>query len=80
MMPNRDWSRLEMLIEAALAVPAGQRDQLLIDQSAGDEELLHDARSLLAQLDADPGFLEPPAAPGGDGVTGDSTLPSIPGW
>lgn len=80
MMPNRDWSRLEMLIEAALAVPAGQRDQLLIDQSAGDEELLHDARSLLAQLDADPGFLEPPAAPGGDGVAGDSTLPSIPGW
>jgi serine/threonine protein kinase/tetratricopeptide (TPR) repeat protein len=79
-MNTDDWSRLEALIEAALAAPTRQRDRLLVERSAGDEALLAEARSLLAQLDADPDFLEPPTATTSDTRAGETQLPTIPGW
>ncbi|HSR43575.1 MAG TPA: serine/threonine-protein kinase, partial [Longimicrobiales bacterium] len=50
--------RLETLFEQALRRPPEDRERFLEDHAGSDPELLEELRSLLAQADADPGFLD----------------------
>ncbi|MBK9387063.1 MAG: protein kinase [Planctomycetes bacterium] len=57
---EEDWERLEELLAAALERPAAERDAFLVEECGGDEELLAEARSLLAAYAGVPsGYLEP---------------------
>jgi eukaryotic-like serine/threonine-protein kinase len=57
MTPER-WARVEEVLDAALEVPAGERVALLDRECAGDAALRHEVESLLAEHDAEPGFLD----------------------
>ena len=63
MTPER-WRRVEALYHAALAHDAEGRQAFLAKACAGDETLLHEVESLLAQLTfSGDGFLKDPAVP-----------------
>src|SRR5690606_24491060 len=80
LMNTDDWSRLEALIEAALAAPTRQRDRLLVERAAGDEALLAEARYPLSRIHSAPAVHAPPTATPSDTRAGEPQLPTIPGW
>ena len=60
MTPER-WRRVEELYHAALTRSESDRTAFLANACAGDEALLREVQSLLAQPASSPGFLEGPA-------------------
>ncbi len=82
MMDPERWAAVEALCEAALERPASRRAAFL-EHACREDPALHDeVRSLLAQLDRDPDFLEQPIASLGHSGPGDAgPLPeAIAGW
>lgn len=61
-MAAASFSRIETLYHAALERPPGERDRFLREACAGDEGLLREVQSLLAQEDEARGLLEEPVA------------------
>ena len=61
MTPER-WQQLQSLLNAALAIPAGDRARFLAGACAGDAELQQEAESLLVHASAGSGFLSAPGA------------------
>lgn len=61
MDPSR-WALVESLCDAALALDPPQRDEFLVRSCGGDPTLLAEVRDLLRHIEADPSFLEHPAA------------------
>jgi len=59
--PKQSWQRVTELFEQALEHPSDERAPFLKSACAGDDVLLREVESLLAQHDADTGFLESPA-------------------
>ena len=59
MTPER-WQQLQSLLNAALAIPAGDRARFLAGACAGDAELQHEAESLLVHASEGSGFLSVP--------------------
>ena len=55
-----DWSRLKVLFNGALDVPAAAREQWLRDAAGGDLALLHEAQALIDAHETAGGFLEHP--------------------
>src|SRR5712691_8185398 len=55
------WQRVTELFEQALERPREERAEFLKSACAGDPDLLRELESLLAQHDAESGFLESPA-------------------
>ena len=66
------WRRIESLCHAALARPAQDRAAYLAEACGGDEALLEEVESLVAEGDADGSFLELP-------VVGGAVSPSLVG-
>src|SRR5215813_8485432 len=61
MSTDERWGRVEELYHAAMQRPPSERTAFLREACAGDEELLCDVESLLAQPASDIGFLKMPA-------------------
>ena len=61
MEPVERWRTVEQLYHSALEVEEGQRAAFIESACAGDESLIHEVRSLLAQSEARDSFLEAPA-------------------
>ncbi|PYR47863.1 MAG: hypothetical protein DMF89_17665, partial [Acidobacteria bacterium] len=60
MTPER-WQQVQTLLDAALAVPVEGRTVFVAGACAGDQELLREVESLLAQASRASGFLSTPA-------------------
>jgi predicted ATPase len=60
MNPER-WKQVDGLLEAALGLPSGDREEFLREKCAGDPELEREVRSLLDSHHKLGGFLESPA-------------------
>src|SRR2546425_4250565 len=63
MNQQQSWQRVTELFEQALERAPEERSEFLKSACAGDYVLLREVESLLAQHDADTGFLESPAVP-----------------
>src|SRR3989442_2982684 len=61
MNEQQSWRRVTELFEQALERAPEERAAFLKSACAGDDVLLREVESLLAQHDADTGFLESPA-------------------
>jgi len=59
-MDAERWKRVDVLLQAALRVPAGQQEEFLRQQCGGDSELLEEVRSVLTSHRKAGGFLESP--------------------
>ena len=59
--PRQSWQRVTELFEQALERAPDKRAAFLKSACAGDADLLREVESLLAQHDAETGFLESPA-------------------
>jgi len=59
-MDAERWKRVDELLQAALQVPRGQREDFLRQQCGGDSELLEEVRSLLTSDRKAGSFLESP--------------------
>ena len=69
---NRDrWARIDGLCQAALARDPADRTAFLSKECSGDDELLREVESLLAQQSEANGFLDVPAAALEDGRLAD---------
>ena len=60
-MDNERWNHVDKLLQSALDLPAAERDVFLRSACAGDEQLEHEVRSLLAAHDRADSFLGAPA-------------------
>src|SRR2546422_9432779 len=60
-MVQQSWQRVTELFEQALERSPEERSEFLESACAGDADLLREVESLLAQHDAETGFLESPA-------------------
>jgi serine/threonine protein kinase len=60
-MNNDRWNQVDQLLQSALDVPAGERDDYLRHACGGDQRLEDDVRSLLAAHDRAGSFLGAPA-------------------
>jgi len=60
MTPER-WQQIQALLHAAMALPTTDRGTYLAGACAGDDDLLREVESLLAQLSQGSGFLSTPA-------------------
>src|SRR5271169_2085705 len=59
-MDAERWKRVEDLLQSALQVPAGQQEEFLRRECAGDTKLLEEVRSLLTSHRKAGSFLESP--------------------
>src|SRR5262245_34159004 len=55
------WKRLERLLQAALDLPPGEREEFLTRSCGGDAQLEHEVRSLVGAHDSAGSFLSNPA-------------------
>ncbi len=60
-MDAERWKRVDLLLQSALLLPSGQRDEFLRRECAGDAALEQEVRSLLNSHRNIDGFLEAPA-------------------
>jgi serine/threonine protein kinase/Tfp pilus assembly protein PilF len=73
------WDTVKRLWQAAMEKPAAERAAFLDQACAGDDELRHEVRSLLAQERDAEGFLEEPAYEMYAGAARDHPRPSLVG-
>jgi eukaryotic-like serine/threonine-protein kinase len=59
--PRREWAVVEAILDAALAVPAEERAELLDRECSDNSTLRREIEELLQSCDEDRGFLETPA-------------------
>ena len=60
-MSNKNLSQVEDVFHAALDVPVEERDAYLARVCDGDESLYAEVRSLISELNTNPGFMDQPA-------------------
>ncbi len=60
-MSNKNLSQVEDVFHAALDVPVEERDAYLARVCNGDESLYAEVRSLISELNTNPGFMDQPA-------------------
>ena len=60
-MNPEQWQKVEAVLQGALDLPAHERGSFLNASCAGDEQLLHEATTLLNAHDEAGDFIEEPA-------------------